>query len=109
MEKHKRFKSRIELERKILTLVNKQAKNKQLSGLTHDAIENWSINYIPKDETSMKVVRQLKLISSLSQLHNDCSRDTFSNDETEIKNNISSEYIKLESYLTDINITKTWN
>lgn len=109
MEKHKRFKSRIELERKILTAVNKQVINSPLSGLTHDSIENWAKEYLPTDNLSIKVITQLKKVSSLSQLHNDCSRDTFSEDEIKIKNDINNQYNKLLEQLTNINITNIWN
>lgn len=92
--RHNRFNNRLEIERKVLHIINKKHNiSIPLEGLTEASIQKWSSS----QHIDIDLINLLYEISHLSLLHNDCSRDTFSEEEFDIKEGLDNKIKELES------------
>ena len=99
--RHNRFKSRLEIERKVLGIVNcaKSTKN-PLEGLTEASINKW----ISQRGVNKEISKLLIDISNLSSLHNDCSRDVFSEEEGLVKAGLQNKIEELRKSYSSCDI-----
>ena len=84
LNQHNRFRQRIQIERRILGIINNKFSNYyQLSGLTDASINLWhtEINKILPNIDFSKLIIDLKQISKLARINNDMSREVFSREE----------------------------
>ncbi|MEI6090620.1 MAG: hypothetical protein WCR42_09230 [bacterium] len=96
--RHNRFKSRIEIERNVLSIVNKTYSNiNPLEGLTHASIAKWATQM---DNSKLYIL--LFEISNMSSLHNDCSRDIFSEEEMDLKVGLYEKIDSLHNFISKL-------
>lgn len=101
------FKDRVDLERKVLRLVNSSRISPlELTGLSTPALDKWTETIFSQPELKHVAtgIKSLMLeISERLRLNSDKSRDVFENDELVPKNTIEVCLIQLEKALTSAN------
>lgn len=95
--RHNRFNSRLEIERKVLRIVNRSyCKINPLEGLTEASLNKWN----SQGTINPVHFRLLSNIAKLSSLHNDCSKDIFSGEEALTKDNLAKSIDELQNRFT---------